>query len=188
MSRPDCEWIEDDEAITRSSRDSDGHAITTASTGGRQANRFAPSPHALYFGSFSDYRNVGAGRREFQFGQMEEPMRINSSNALGCWAMVFLYLVLSLNVIAKDKDPNIIVQGTVFLIDKDSSIIMVDTRTGVRRLVVYSLDTKFRYGRSDKGQESAINQVQETQFISCSGKSDDGARLVAKECVHRWQK
>ena len=115
-------------------------------------------------------------------------MRINSSNAFGWWAMVLLYLVLTLNMIAKDKDSNIIVQGTVFLIDKDSSIIMVDTRTGVRRLVVYSLDTKFRYGRSDKGQESAINQVQETQFISCSGKSDDGARLVAKECVHRWQK
>ncbi len=61
-------------------------------------------------------------------------MRIDSSNALGWWAMVLLYLVLSLNVIAKDKDPNIIVQGTVFLIDKDSSIIMVDTRAGVRRL------------------------------------------------------
>ncbi len=119
-------------------------------------------------------------------------MRINSSNALGWWAMVqamvLLYLVLSLNVIAKDKAPNIIVQGTVFLIDKDSSIIMVDTRTGARRLVVYSLDTKFRYGRSDKGKESAISQVQETQFISCIGKSDDGARFVAKECVHRWQK
>ena len=115
-------------------------------------------------------------------------MRINSFNALGWWAAVLFYLVLGLNVIAKDKDPNMIVQGKVFLIDKDSSIIMVDTITGVRRLVVYSPDTKFRYGRSDKGQESAIGQVQNTQYISCIGKSDDGARLLAKECVHRWQK
>jgi hypothetical protein len=115
-------------------------------------------------------------------------MRASSSNALGWWTTVLLSLVLSPNVIAKDKDPNMIVQGTVFLIDKDSSIIMVDTKTGVRRLVVYSPDTKFRYGRSDKGQESSILQVQEFQFISCSGKSDDRARLVAKECVHREKK
>ena len=81
-----------------------------------------------------------------------------------------------------------IVQGKVFLIDKNSSIIMVDTRIGARRLVVYSPDTKFRYGRRDKGQESTIDQVQETQYISCIGTSDDGARLVAKECVHREQK
>ena len=95
-------------------------------------------------------------------------MRINSSNGLGWWATVLLYLVLSLNVIAKDKDPNMIVQGTVFLIDKDSSTIMVDTRTGVRRVVLYSPDTKFRYGRSDKGQESTIGEVQKTQYISCT--------------------
>ena len=66
-------------------------------------------------------------------------MRINSFYAPGWWATVLLYLVLSFNVIAKDKDPNMIVQGKVFLIDKDSSIIMVDTITGVRRLVVPDL-------------------------------------------------
>ena len=115
-------------------------------------------------------------------------MRINSSNALGWLTTVVLYLVLGPNVIAKDKDPNMIIQGKVFLIDKDSSIIMVDTKAGVRRLVVYSPDTKFRYGRSDKGLESSVLQVKEFQYISCSGKSDDGARLIAKECVHREQK
>ena len=112
-------------------------------------------------------------------------MRINSFDALSWWATVLLYLVLNLNVLAKDKYPNMIVQGKVFLIDKDSSIIMVDTITGARRVVVYSPGTKFWYGRSDKGKESSIVQVQEFQYISCSGKSDDSARLVAKECVHR---
>jgi hypothetical protein len=102
--------------------------------------------------------------------------------------LILIFIVLSVNANAKDNDPNMIVQGTVFLIDKDSSIIMVDTKTGVRRLVVYSPDTKFRYGRSNKGQESSIRQVQEFQYISCSGKSDDRGRLVAKECVHREQK
>jgi hypothetical protein len=115
-------------------------------------------------------------------------MRINSFNALGWWATVLLNLVLNPNAIAKHKDSNMIVQGKVFLIDKDSSTIMVDTITGARRVVVYSANTKFSYGRSNKGKESAINQVQEAQYISCIGKSDDRARLVATECVHREQK
>jgi hypothetical protein len=112
-------------------------------------------------------------------------LRINASNAVGWWAAVLLPLVLNLNVLAKDKEQNIIVQGTVFLIDKDSSTIMVDTKFGNRRLVVYSPGTKFWYGRNDKGKESSILRVQEFQYISCNGKSDDSARLVAKECVHR---
>jgi len=115
-------------------------------------------------------------------------MRSNSSGALGWWATIFLYLVLSLKMIAKDKDPNTVVQGAVFLIDKDTSTIMVDMKTGTRRVVVVSPDTKFRYGRSDKGQESAIGEVEKTQYILCRGKVDDGGRFIANECVHRWQK
>ena len=115
-------------------------------------------------------------------------MRVYSFSALGWWATVLLYLVLNLNVIAKEKVPNMIVQGKVFLIDKDSSIIMVDTITGARRVVVYSPDTKFSYGRTNKGKESAIDQVQEAQYISCTGTSDGRERLVAKECVHREQR
>lgn len=115
-------------------------------------------------------------------------MRINSFKALGWWAIVLLYLMLNLNVIAKGKDPNMIVQGKVFLIDKDSSIIMVDTTTGARRVVVYNPDTKFIHGRRNKGQESSIGRVLETQYISCVGKPDDRDRVVATECVHREQK
>jgi len=96
--------------------------------------------------------------------------------------------MLSLNMTAKDKDPNTIVQGAVFLIDKNSSTIMVDMRTGDRRVVVFGPDTKFRLGRGDKGQDSTIEEVQNTQYISCRGQFDASGRLVAKECIHRWQK
>ena len=116
-------------------------------------------------------------------------MRISSSNTLGLWGAVLLSLTLSLSVVAKDKAPNMInLQGTVFMINKDSSTITVDTKRGARRLVVYSPDTTFRYGRSGKGKKSSVDQVMETHYISCSGTSDDSARLVAKECVHRESK
>ena|ERR1017187_2980445 len=116
-------------------------------------------------------------------------MRISSSTSLGLVIALLLSLALSLNVVAKDKAPNMInVQGKVFMIDKDSSTIMVDTKSGARRLVVYSPDTKFKYGSSGKGKESSWDQIREAHYISCTGTSDDRARLVAKECVHRESK
>jgi hypothetical protein len=55
-------------------------------------------------------------------------------------------------MVAKGKAPKTInIQGKVFIIDKDSSTIIVDTKSGAGRLVVYSSDTKFRYGRRGKG-------------------------------------
>jgi len=115
-------------------------------------------------------------------------MRISSFNTVGFGVAVLLSLVLTLNVVAKDKAPNMSVQGKVFMIDRDSSTIMVDAKSGARRLVVYSPDTKFKYGRSGKGKESSVDQILKTQYISCIGASDDRARLVAKECVHRESK
>jgi hypothetical protein len=115
-------------------------------------------------------------------------MRI-SSTSFGLGVAVLLSLVLSLSMVAKDKVPNtIMLQGKVFMIDKDSSTIMVDTRSGARRLVVYSPDTEFKYGRSGKGKESSLDEVKETHYISCTGTSDDRARLLAKQCVHRESK
>ena len=69
--------------------------------------------------------------------------------------------------------------------DKDASTITVELRGGLRRLVVYSADTKFKYGRSSKGKDSSLEQVHETNYISCAGTYDQKMRLVAKECVHR---
>ena len=116
-------------------------------------------------------------------------MRISSSDSLGLGGAVLLSLVLGLSVVAKDEALNMTnVQGRVFMIEKDNSTIMVDTKSGVRRLVVYSPDTKFKYGRSSKGKESSLEQVREADYISCTGTSDNRARLVAKECVHRESK
>lgn len=116
-------------------------------------------------------------------------MPISSTNSLGLGLAALLFLGLSLSMVAKDKTPNTInLQGKVFLIDKDSSTIMVDTKSGARRLVVYGPDTKFKYGRSGKGKESSLNEVKETHYISCTGTSDDRARLVAQQCVQRGAK
>lgn len=96
-----------------------------------------------------------------------------------------LFLVLAFHVIAKDKNPGTVVQGTVFLVDRNTSIIMVDTATGARHVVLYKPDTKFTYGRRNKASESTISEVHEHQYISCRGATDDAARLIATECVHR---
>jgi len=116
-------------------------------------------------------------------------MRISSSNTLGLGGAVLLSLLLILNVAAKDKAPNTVnVEGKVFMIDKDSSTIMVDTKNGSRRLVVCGPATAFKYGRGGKGKESSLVQIQETEYISCTGTLDDRGRLAAKECVHRESK
>jgi hypothetical protein len=116
-------------------------------------------------------------------------MRIISTNGLGLGVAVLLSPALTFSVVAKEKGPHMInVQGKVYMIDKDSSTIMVDTKSGARRLVVYSPDTKFKYGRSGKGKESSLDEVKEAHYISCAGTSDDRERLVAKECVYRESK
>jgi hypothetical protein len=65
---------------------------------------------------------------------------------------------------------------------------MVDTKTDGRRLVMYSANTRFEYGRSGKGRESSLDQIKETDHISCTGTLDDRERLVAMKCVYRESK
>ena len=115
-------------------------------------------------------------------------MQRNSLKAFGSWTMAVLFVAVGAALGAKDKSPNTTVQGTVFLIDKATATIMVDTTGGVRRVVGYTHNTKFKYGRGDKGQESMIDQVQEHQYISCRGTPDDRERLMAQECLHREQR
>jgi hypothetical protein len=104
-------------------------------------------------------------------------------------AIVLLSLVLVLGALAKDKARNLVaVQGKVFLIDNDTSAIMVDTKTDSRRLLIYSANTRFEYGRSGKGRESSPGQIKETDYISCTGTLDDRGRLVAMKCVYRESK
>ena len=120
-------------------------------------------------------------------GHMEVNLQINASNAFGRWVIGLLFLAPVVDSAAKDKSAGTIVQGTVFLVDKAGSVIMVDTKSGARRQVVYRDDTKFRYGKDNKGQDSAIDQVQEHQYISCRG-APDRDRFIATECSHREQR
>ena len=116
-------------------------------------------------------------------------MRISSSDSLGLGGAVLLSLVLGLSVVAKDEALNMTnVQGRVFMIEKDNSTIMVDTKKGSRRLIVYSPETKFRDGHGGKGKDSSWERLKTTDYISCSGNSDEKARLIAKECVHHASK
>jgi hypothetical protein len=116
-------------------------------------------------------------------------MLIDPSDILVLCITVVLSMALSQNVAAKDKTPSMTsVQGKVFMIDKDSSTIMVDTKNGVRRLIVYSPETKFKYGHNGKGKDSSWGQLEETHYISCVGRSDEKMRLLATECVHRESK
>lgn len=116
-------------------------------------------------------------------------MRISCTQSLGLGVAVLVSLVLTLSLLAKDKAPNTTkLQGRVFMIDKDSSTIMVDTKSGARRLVVYSPDTKFEYASRGRGKESSLNEVKGTQYISCTGTFDDRGRLLAEQCVQRESK
>src|SRR5262245_19441383 len=116
-------------------------------------------------------------------------MGANLSKVVRLCVVVLLGIVLALNGSAKDDASKMAsLQGKVFMIDKDSSTITVDTKGGVRRLVVYSADTKFKYGHSSKGKDSSSEQVKETNYISCTGAYDEKMRFVAKECVHRESK
>jgi hypothetical protein len=116
-------------------------------------------------------------------------MQIRPPKIPGAELIVLLWLLSSLGAGAQDKTPTqVAVQGRVFLIDKASSRIMVDTKRGVRRLVVYGPNTKFEYGLTRKGAESSPDKVKETEYISCTGTLDDRDRLVARECTHReWK-
>jgi len=115
-------------------------------------------------------------------------MRIGPKNP-SFGAIVLLSLVLTLGAIAKDKARNLVaVHGKVFLVDKDTSTIMVDTKTDGRRLVMYSANTRFEYGRSGKARESSPDQIKETDYISCTGTLDNRERLMVMKCVHRESK
>ena len=85
-------------------------------------------------------------------------MQIGPLNIPSVEVPVLLCLVLSLAGDAKDKNPNLVaVQGKVFLIDKASSTIMVDTKSKGRRLVAYGPNTRFEYRRARKGTEGSLD-------------------------------
>src|SRR5262249_31449484 len=61
------------------------------------------------------------------------------------------------------------IQGTVQIMDKDTSTIMVRVNANVTRQIVYGPTTKFLYGHSDNNKPGAVAQVKENDYISCAG-------------------
>ena len=112
-------------------------------------------------------------------------MLVKSSDILRRCVVILGVLVLYLDLpAAGDKRNKVTVSGGVYLVDQNTLTIMVDTRNGGRRLVIWNQDTKFKYGRGGKAS-SSWQQVKEAQYISCLGTLDEKLRLVADECVHR---
>jgi hypothetical protein len=50
------------------------------------------------------------------------------------------------------------------------------------RKVLYSADTKFVTGHSNKNKPGSVDEVKPGNFISCGG-TFTGVKLTAKECV-----
>ena len=99
------------------------------------------------------------------------------------------YLITSLAgvvLLAADKDPKMVnIQGRVQMLDKNTSSITVEMKSGIRRKVEYTNDTKFLYGHSRDSQPGSLDQVKATNYISCVGTFDNSTTLKAKQCVYR---
>ena len=119
-------------------------------------------------------------------------MRILFSRFLGLPLVALLSLVLVFSVAAQDKAPKKSklsnIQGKVQMINKATSTITVQNGS-TKKDVVYSADTKFLYGHSNKNTPGAVDQVKEGYFISCSGTFNAGkVQLTAQDCVYRETK
>ena len=119
-------------------------------------------------------------------------MRVRFSGVLGLSFAILLGLVLAFTAIAADKPakpPKMMnLQGKVQMMSKDNSTVTVEQKGGLRRVVMYSGDTKFMYGHSKSNKPGSVDQVKEGYFINCSGTYNDKMQLAAKECVYRETK
>ena len=76
--------------------------------------------------------------------------------------------------------------GTVHIMNKDTSTITVRKGTAERQ-IVYNADTKWMYGRQADAKSSSLDQLKEGWYINCKG-TFDGAKLVASACRFRESK
>lgn len=126
-------------------------------------------------------------------------MRLTISSVAGLCCAVLIGLVMTTGVHAQTKakaqkaeapakaSKSTTVQGTVRLIGSGQSTITVRVKT-VDKTVVYSPDTKFLSGYSDKNKPGDVKQVKEGNYISCSGTLDAKSQLMAKQCIYREAK
>ena len=80
-------------------------------------------------------------------------MRVRFSGVWGLSVAILLGVVLAFTAVAADKPKKppkpakmSNLQGKVQMMSKDNSTITVEQRGGLRRVVMYSGDTKFMYG------------------------------------------
>ena len=78
------------------------------------------------------------------------------------------------------------ITGTVHMIEKDKSTIMV-TKGNLQRQVIYNSDTKWMYGTQASNKPSSLGELKENWYINCEG-TFDGVKLVATACRFRESK
>ena len=119
-------------------------------------------------------------------------MRVRFSGVLGLSFAILLGIVLAFTAVAADKPMKPAktsnLQGKVQMMSKDQSTLTVEQKGGLRRVVMYSGDTKFMYGHSKSNKPGSVDQVKEGNFINCTGTYNDKMQLAAKECVYRETK
>ena len=78
------------------------------------------------------------------------------------------------------------ITGTVHMIEKDKSTIMV-MKGNTSRQVIYNSDTKWMYGTQAGNKPSSFDELKENWYINCRG-TFDGVKLVANACRFRESK
>jgi hypothetical protein len=78
------------------------------------------------------------------------------------------------------------ITGTVHMIDKDKSTIVVMKGT-TQRQVIYNSDTKWMQGTQASAKPSSLDELKENWYVNCKG-TFDGVKLVASACRFRESK
>jgi len=102
--------------------------------------------------------------------------------------LLSLVLVFLASAAPQAKKPPKIGQlsGNVQGINKTSSEITLQ-KGNTKRIVIYSADTKFNMGSSQKSTPSSIDQVKKGDYMYCGGPWN-GVKLAATTCTVRASK
>jgi len=99
---------------------------------------------------------------------------------------VLLVLAVGPAVAKEKKAKQGQLNGTVHMINKDTSTITIMKGSGQRQ-VVYNNDTKWMYGTQGDAKASSLDQLKDGWYINCKG-TFDGVKLVASACRFREAK
>jgi len=99
---------------------------------------------------------------------------------------VLLVLAVGSAIAKEQKAKQGQLNGTVHMINKDTSTITI-MKANAQRQVVYNNDTKWSYGTQGSHKASSLDQLKENWYINCKG-TFDGVKLVASACRFREAK